>query len=137
VKPPPSIERSLNLQPGDWVEVKSKEEILETLDEKGRFRGLYFMPGMAVHCGKRLRVYKRLERMILEATGELRDVKNTVLLEGAMCPGVGMRCDRSCFYFWREAWLKRAEPGTEAIPQLRPVTTDAATISIEEYRSPR
>ena len=34
----------LNLQPGEWVEVKSLPSIIETLDEKGYNRGLYFSP---------------------------------------------------------------------------------------------
>src|SRR5205823_5514963 len=43
---------------GDWVEVKSAEEILATLDEQGRLDGLPFMPEMLQYCGKRLQVFK-------------------------------------------------------------------------------
>ena len=39
---PPSV--PLNLQPGDLVEVKSKEEIFETLDERDRTRDFGLMP---------------------------------------------------------------------------------------------
>ncbi|MFB3812898.1 MAG: hypothetical protein ACE14L_02210 [Terriglobales bacterium] len=102
----------LHLQPGDWVEVRPYEEIVQTLDQSGRCQGLLFMPGMRLYCGQRLRVFKRLERMILETTGELRQVKHTVLLENAMCSGVSAACDRSCFFFWREAWLKRVHGET-------------------------
>lgn len=100
---------SLDLKPGERVRVKSEDEILKTLDGSGRNRGLGFMPGMREYCSREMRVFKPVRKMILESTGELRKVKNTVLLENSMCQGVGMECDRSCFYFWREAWLTRLE----------------------------
>ncbi len=100
----------LNLQPGEWVEVRSEDEIRMTLDSKARNRGLVFMDEMRQYCGRTLRVHKRVSRIILETTGEVRSVKNTVLLEGTFCNGVGLACDRSCFHFWRETWLKRVDP---------------------------
>jgi hypothetical protein len=104
----------LNLQPGELVEVKSLEEIYDTLDQRragyGRNKGLLFMFPMPNFCGKRYRVYKRLNRILLESTGELKKVKNTVVLEGAVCDGKDFYgCDRSCFHFWREVWLRRVE----------------------------
>ncbi len=114
VAPPPHVSsrissECLNLQPGEWVEVRSEDEIRTTLDSKARTRGLFFMDEMRQYCGRKFRVHKRVSRMILESTGEVRAVKNTVLLENAFCDGVGLACDRSCFHFWREAWLKRVE----------------------------
>ena len=101
----------LNLQPGEWVDVKSEEEILTTLDEKGAYKGLRWMCNMRKFCGKKYRVYKRLEKMLLESTGKYREVKNTVLLEGVTCDGEEWYgCDRSCYHFWREVWLRRVEP---------------------------
>jgi hypothetical protein len=47
-----------------------------------------------------------VERIMLESSGQLRQVENTVLLEGVMCRDL-YDCDRSCFHFWREAWLRR------------------------------
>lgn len=103
-------EEVLNLEPGELVQVKSEEEILATLGEGRKYKGLLWMKGMRRFCGKRYRVYKRLERILLETNGELRKVKNTVLLEGVMCDGQEFQgCDRSCFHFWREAWLKRVK----------------------------
>jgi hypothetical protein len=103
-------DKVLNLQPGEWVEVKSKEEILATLDEKDAYKGLGWMCNMWKHCGKRYCVYKRLEKMVLESTGECRQLKNTVLLEGVTCDGKEWYdCDRSCYHFWREVWLRRVE----------------------------
>lgn len=100
----------LALQPGDWVEVKSEEAIRRALDDTGRTRGLGFMPSMSRYCGTQLRVYKRVETIVLEGTGQTRRLKDTVLLEGAICDGEGFVCDRSCFYFWKEAWLTRVPP---------------------------
>jgi len=42
---------SLNLQSGEWIEVKSLKSILETLNEAGHNRGLYFSPDMRLLCG--------------------------------------------------------------------------------------
>lgn len=106
----PKHEEVLNLQAGELVEVKSLAEIRKTLDENGRYRGLYFMGEMRQFCGKQFRVHKKVNRILLESTAEIRKTKNTVLLEGVMCDGhVQSGCDRSCFYYWREAWLKRVE----------------------------
>ena len=100
---------NLNLQLGDLVEVKSAKEIFATLDGQDKLRGLRFTPEMAKFCGRRFRVYKRLNKIIVEATGELRGIKTpTVLLEGVFCDGKAHAgCDRSCFCFWREEWLRK------------------------------
>ena len=99
---------TLNLKPGEFVEVKSKEEILATLDSMGRNRGLYFTPEMVKHCGKRFRVLKQLSKMINEKTGEMRTIVNTVLLEGSICDGKAHGgCQRLCYCLWREIWLRR------------------------------
>lgn len=103
----------LGLEPGDWVEVKSAEGIRLTLDPFGKARGLYFMPNMWKYCGRKLRVLQPIERMMSEKTGELRSLEQTVLLERATCTGKDQGgCQRVCYIFWKEAWLKRvAEPG--------------------------
>jgi hypothetical protein len=109
-KSPESSEiKPLNLQPGEWVEVKSMREISLTLDERGRHKGLYFMPEMEQFCGKQFKVFKNVQTILLEESGELRKIKSpTYFLEGVFCDGSQQGgCDRSCFHFWREDWLKR------------------------------
>lgn len=108
----------LGLQPGEWVEVKSEAEVRSTLDSHGRLRGLAFLQGMIPCCGRRFRVYKRLELLFWEESGKQRRMKNTVLLAGSICDGAGIGCDRSCLYFWREAWLCRVpdEPDRQTGP---------------------
>jgi hypothetical protein len=109
----PNGNECLNLQPGELAEVKSEQEIRATLDEHGRHRGLLWMPGMARFCGKTYRVHKRLETIMLESTGELRKIRHTVLLADVMCENL-YGCDRSCFHYWREAWLRRVPPVRES-----------------------
>lgn len=105
---------TLNLQPGEWVEVKTLAEIVQTLDAEGKNRGLHFSEDMAVFCGRRYRVRHRIDRMMIEATGQLREVKNTVILEGVCCACVFTTggCPRALFQYWREIWLKRV-PGPD------------------------
>jgi hypothetical protein len=50
-----------------------------------------------------------VERICMERSPyEVRQLKNTVTLEGALCSGKSIGCGRACFCFWREAWLRRA-----------------------------
>ncbi len=54
--------RKLDLKVGDWVVVRSADEILATLDENARFEALPFMPQMLQHCGKKLQGRKRAHK---------------------------------------------------------------------------
>jgi len=116
-----NLGETLNLQPGDWVEVRSAKEIFATLDAQDKLKGLRFTREMAKFCGKRFRVYKLLKKIILEATGELRKIKApTVLLENVFCDGSAHAdCDRSCFCYWREQWLRRIPDGSGSNASLR------------------
>jgi len=103
----------LNLQPGEWVEVKSMRSIIESLDERGHNRGLYFSPDMRLWCGQRCRVKGRLDKIIVDGTGQMRQLRNTVSLEGSTCGcaymGFGMDgCSRNELTYWREIWLRRS-----------------------------
>ena len=97
------------LKPGDWVRVKSAAEIFATLDANGRHRGLGIVPEMTKFCGRQLRVFKNVNQICIETTGEMRKIRTpTVLLEGGICDGsFHGGCDRSLFIFWREAWLEK------------------------------
>lgn len=98
----------LDLGSGEYVRMKSAEEIAATLDATGRNRGLEFMPEMTELCGSTFRVYKRVERLIHEKTGRVHELKNTVLLENGTCNGMSHRgCPRDCFFLVREVWLER------------------------------
>jgi hypothetical protein len=110
----------LNLQPGEWVEVKSLQGIVETLDERGFNRGLYFSPDMRAWCGRRCRVKARLDKIIVDGTGQMRQLRNTVCLEGSTCGcsymGFGRDgCSRCELTYWREIWLRRPDGHGEAL----------------------
>lgn len=105
----PILSLEMDLKPGDWVEVKSLREITPMLDDKGKFKGLYFMPEMEEFCGKKFKVFKKAEKIKLESNGDLRKLKNpSYFLEGVYCNGFYQGgCDRSCFHYWREEWLRK------------------------------
>jgi hypothetical protein len=99
----------LNLNAGELVEVRSREEILATLDESGKYETMPFMPEMLSYCGQRLRVSKRAHKTCdtVEWTG-IRRLENSVHLEGSRCDGAAHDgCQAGCTLFWKEAWLKR------------------------------
>ena len=108
---------ALGLQPGEWVEVKSEAEVLDTLDLDRKHKGLSFLPEMSLCHGRQFKVYKRVNRIFLEESRQIRRMRNTVLLEGVRCEGTGIGCDRSCYFYWREAWLRRAAAPGSAVSQ--------------------
>ena len=102
---------TLDLQPGELVRVKSKEEILATLDHKATNRGLSFDAEMLKYCGTQARVLRRVERIIDEPTGKmLRFNNDCIILEGVICSAdFHQYCPRSIYPYWREIWLERVE----------------------------
>lgn len=110
-------EAALRLEPGEWVEVKSRDEILRTLDDRRMLKGLSFGGDMYEQCGRQMRVQERVDRVIEERTGRLRSVHDTVILEGSICDRY-MGCARGMPFLWREGWLRRVEtsPSGEHLP---------------------
>jgi hypothetical protein len=106
---------ALNLRAGDWVEVRSKAEILATLDRDGQLESLPFMPEMFHYCGQRLRVFKRAHKTCdtVNSPSQGRRMTSAVHLEGARCDGQAHGgCNALCLLFWKEAWVKPADgPG--------------------------
>ncbi len=101
------MQRKLNV--GDWVEIRSKEEILKTLDDKGQLDGMPFMPEMLRFCGQRFQVYKRAHKTCDYTTSypfHTRRLKETVHLE-TRCDGEAHDgCQAGCLLYWKHAWLK-------------------------------
>lgn len=102
----------MGFRAGDWVEVRSKEEILATLDKNGRLDELPFMPQMLQFCGNRFKVYKRAHKTcdtVNPVAG--RRVANAVHLE-LRCDGAAYGgCQAECLLFWKEDWLKPVDEG--------------------------
>jgi hypothetical protein len=104
------------MKAGELVRVRSKEEILATLDADGRLDALPLMPEMLRHCGQTFRVYKRADRTCdTIARSGMRRMRDAVHLEGLRCDGSAHGgCQAGCLMFFKEAWLERV--GAERAP---------------------
>ena len=130
---------SLGLRVGDWVVVRSREEILSTLDERARYDKLPFQPEMFAFCGRHMRVAKVAHKTCDTAkkTGG-RLMRNAVHLEGGRCDGsLHGGCQADCVFFWKEAWLRRKNDRSEIrVPPARMRVTEAdvhrAAMSLDE-----
>jgi hypothetical protein len=114
-------EATLELRPGELVRIKSKEEIVGTLDVNNRNRGMLFDAEMLRYCGREARVRQRVEKIIDEKTGRMIHFKNScIMLEDVTCTGRYHRyCPRGIYPYWREIWLERVVP-TAGIQPSRP-----------------
>jgi hypothetical protein len=115
VRPRGKVPEPLGLAVGDWVRVRSEEEIRPTLDERGRNRGLWFDREMRSYCGGTYRVKARIDRIIDEQTGRMLEIKSDAfVLDGVVCTGdcspSRWLCPREITPYWREAWLSRVDP---------------------------
>ncbi len=101
--------QTLDLQPGEVVEVKSLPEIVATLSVNQRNRNLWFDREMMRYCGKRFRVVRRVDRLLDEKTGRMIETKTpSIILDGAICVGDYHKlCPRQDYAFFREIWLRR------------------------------
>jgi hypothetical protein len=105
----------LDLAPGEWVQVKSHDEILATLDSNNKNRGLSFDPEMIRFCGGKYQVQNRVTQIIEEKTGRMLKIKNPcIILSDVYCQGdmskYRLFCPRAIYSYWRESWLERVEP---------------------------
>jgi hypothetical protein len=110
---------SLALRPGERVEVKPMKSISETLDERSFNRGLSFTPAMRQLCGEQRRVDRKLEKIIVDGTGAMRTMRDTVFLEGSLCGCSCVAfggCPRGEYAYWREIWLRRLQAQEEDPP---------------------
>ena len=117
---------SLRLCAGEWVQIRTREEILGTLDAKGQLDELPFMPEMLRYCGMTMRVSKRAHKTCDPALGiGGRKMASAVHLGNMRCDGSAHDgCEAGCLIFWKEAWLKRVDS--------KPLTPDPVTSGIGE-----
>jgi hypothetical protein len=127
------------LNAGDWVEVRSKEEILKTLDANGQLDGMPFMPEMFAFCGKKFQVYRRAHKTcdtVFPIRG--RRVDQAVHLETRCSGEAHGGCQAGCLIFWKEAWLK---PGSKdaAIAHTAPVSgcTESDVLASAQIADPQ
>lgn len=111
---------SLGLKPGDLVRVKSRAEIAQTLNRNGRNGGMSLSNEMMRCCGGVAEVRYRVDWLIDERTGEMREIHDTVTLqnmkgrdalcEECLCSDQLGDCPRGELMYWREIWLERVSP---------------------------
>lgn len=114
--------RGSQFRAGDWVQVRTQEEILATLDANGRLDGMPFMPEMLASCGRTLRVFKRAHKTCDTIESYVvRKLERTVHLEDSRCDGSAHGgCEAACLLYWHEAWLKRADASAaDAVQAVR------------------
>ncbi len=102
---------STKLKAGDPVRVRSAREIEATLDHSRRLKGCSFPPEMEQYCDTAQRVLKPVDRFVDERDYRVLRCRGVVLLDGLTCQGTAGigRCDRNCYFFWREEWLERVD----------------------------
>jgi len=97
---------------GDFVKIRSAENIKQTLDSFNKYDGCFFMDQMWQYCGQKFRVLKVIRHFFDEYRNKMNKTKSPLyLLDGLICDGISAefqyRCDRSCFLLWHEDWLER------------------------------
>jgi hypothetical protein len=112
----PPLRLTPPLQAGELVRVRAVDEIARTLDADGRCDGMsYLGVVMDRYAGRTFTVRKRIDYFFDERSWKMRRLRDAVILEGAYCEpaieaGVAWAgCSRSCFLFWKEAWLERVD----------------------------
>lgn len=119
------------LTAGEWVQIRSKEEILATLDSRGQLEGLPFMPEMLEFCGKRFQVSKRAHKTCDPPNGLLgRRMTRAVHLDNLRCSGESHGgCQAGCLLFWKDSWLQKLD-GSGVAPRSsadgRPTTASCS-----------
>ena len=94
---------------GEVVRVRSREQILSTLDPFKELKGCGFLPDMYRYCGTQQIVLRSMQHFMDERDYKLKKVRGVILLENVICNGTAAfgECDRCCYLFWREEWLER------------------------------
>ena len=106
----------MRLKAGEYVEVRSREEILATVDDDACFENLPFMPEMLRYCGKTLRVASSAHKTCdtVAQTGGRR-MRDAVHLEDVRCDGSAHGgCEAGCLIFWKHAWLKNPKDSAQS-----------------------
>ncbi len=100
-----------DLAVGERVTVLPLEEIARTLNSQGKNKGLWFDVEMVKHCGQEYRVSARVQKIIDDATGQVRFMKTPcIMLETVDSTGEGLHFNpQHDPIFWRESWLRRTE----------------------------
>jgi hypothetical protein len=118
------------LQPGQLVQIRTKEAIRETLGQEGKNRGLWFDREMLSYCGHTARVQGKVERFIDERTGAVVEMAtDAYILDDVVCRSDESDgrwfCPRAIYPWWRECWLHPVDAESAG----------ASVVSAEETRA--
>lgn len=101
----------MGIRAGDRVVVRSREEILASLEKSGELESMPFMMEMFQFCGRAFEVAAVAHKTCdtIHKTGG-RKVANAVHLEGVRCDGSAHgSCQAGCLIFWKTEWLRRPD----------------------------
>lgn len=112
------------------MEVKTPEEIAQTLDADGTVDGLSFMPEMIEFCGKRVRITKQARNACVECRSDgstiidMRELQGSPVwvIESLRCSGADHdACQRGCLPYWKAVWLRKLEVGDSVLQPVQVV----------------
>jgi hypothetical protein len=116
---------------GEWIEVRSKDEILRTLDQNGKLDSMPFMPQMFKYCGQKFQIFRSAHKTCDTITDAhvARKLPAGIHLD-LRCDGQAYGgCQAGCLIFWKEAWLKPVAGSADAGP---PATTSSLVTCTED-----
>jgi hypothetical protein len=122
----------MNYRVGDWVEVLSPAEILQTLYDRGAVDNMPFMPEMLQFAGQRIRVSASAHKACDTIDSyQNRRVEDSVHL-GVRCDGSAHGgCQTACLLYWKTAWLKPVDgPAPRASAGSEPNGVDTSVIDM-------
>jgi hypothetical protein len=98
------------IKPGDIVRIRSTAEVKQTLDRFGKIKGCSFLKNQYAFCGKKCKVFKKVDYFFDESRQKMLKSSNLYFLEGVYCNGNSAYlkpCDRNCFHYWHKNWLEK------------------------------
>jgi len=130
----------LNLQPGEYVRIKSFDEILATLNARNRNQGLYFDGEMVQFCGGVYRVQSRVKQILNEKTGRMMHFSNPcIILQDVYCRGElsedRLFCPRAIYPYWREIWLERVDVPANTEPKRSTVVAAPSLNAVPQSKN--
>ncbi len=81
------------------------EGICKIMDHHASHRGSWFSPNSRLLCGQQQQVERRIEKLMVDGSGERCQLHNTVFLEGSFCrrPHIAFGgSSRAEYVYWRE-----------------------------------
>jgi hypothetical protein len=115
----PSSKSTFSPMPGDSVFVRQASEIFDSLDDRGCFEGLPFMPEMLRWCGRKFAVQRIANKACIQAESVfIGSMPRCVILQMAdRCDGSAHGgCQMGCKFLWRPEWLS---PEATEVPSYR------------------